>query len=687
MTERSVVDSDFMNRLTALIGENISNEEFGVSELSHEMHMSRSNLLRKVKKITGLSVNHLIREIRLKRGMDLLRTSTLNVTEVADAVGFGSPSYFIKCFRERYGYPPGEAANHPEHDPEEETISIKPAGNADKKLLLATAVVVAVAIAGILFYLRSPEGASPGLVKSIAVLPFKNDSHDSSNIYLVNGLMESTLGNLQKISDLKVVSRTTAESYRNTSLSIPEMARELGVMYFVEGSGQKIGNKILLNIQLIEGPTDRHLWAKQYRSETTDIFRLQEEVARNIADEIEAIITPEEEKLIQKRPTADPVAYDHYLKAKDLFYRGGRGDLEASLPWYRQAVEKDPDFALAYASMTMVYYYLDMFNTEKKYGLEVDNYSARAVELDPRLAESMVAKALSFVNRKEYEKAVAALEQGLEYDPHSGIVLHFLVEFYSVHVPNSSRYLEYALRKVKLDIPSRDSATTGYNYLHFANALMQSGFKDPALAYINKSLDFNPADPIARYLKTYILLAIHGDFEQTRDLLLEELGKDTTRFDLLQEVGKVYYYMGDYPTAYKYYRKFLDIRTAWKLDIFRFEDMKIGIVLEKVGKEKEARQMLEGFRKFAETDKTIYKHLGLSVYYAHTGDRQKAIGHLDLFSKEENFLYWVLLLKDEPAFDSIRDDPDFKRIVGKIEEKFWRKNREIAKMLKREGVI
>src|SRR5690606_34887147 len=137
--------------------------------------------------------------------------------------------------------------------------------------------------------------------KSIAVLPFKNDSNDSSNVYLVNGLMESTLNNLQQINGLRVVSRTSVEKYRNGTKSIPEMAEELNVSYFVEGSGQKIGDRILLNIQLIEASTDRHLWTKQYRREMRDVFGLQQEIARDIAGKIEVRITPEEAERIGKR--------------------------------------------------------------------------------------------------------------------------------------------------------------------------------------------------------------------------------------------------------------------------------------------------------------------------------------------------------------------------------------------------
>ena len=115
--------------------------------------------------------------------------------------------------------------------------------------------------------------------------------------------MESTLNNLQQIKDLRVISRTSTEKYRHVARSIPEMASELSVRYFVEGSGQKMGDQIVLNIQLIDGPNDKHLWAKQYRRETNDIFALQQEIAKDVAQEIQAIITPEEAERLEKIPT------------------------------------------------------------------------------------------------------------------------------------------------------------------------------------------------------------------------------------------------------------------------------------------------------------------------------------------------------------------------------------------------
>jgi TolB-like protein len=523
-----------------------------------------------------------------------------------------------------------------------------------------------------------------GKEKSIAVLPFKNDSNDSSNVYLINGLMESTLTNLQQIAELRVISRTTAEKYRNTSKSIPEIARELGVNYFVEGSGQKIGDRILLNIQLIDAATDRHLWSKQYRRETKEIFELQEEIARNIAAEIEVIITPEVNKRIERKPTDNLVAYDYFLKGKDLFYKGKREDLEASIPFFQKAIDEDPGFALAYATATMVFYYRDIFQAEKKHSNDVTFYAEKAMLLDPRSAESLVAKALDYTNRREYLLAVPYFEKALAMDPGNGLILHFLAEFYSVHIPNPRKHLEYALLKVRADLPGSDSATKGFNYFHLSNAFFETGFIDESLTYINRSLAYDSNGFFSRYFNVYVQYAKLEDAEKAKQALIDEWERDTTRFDIQQEVGKMCFMMRDYKEAYRYYKPFTETRKMLQLDLFKHEDLRIGITFAKMGFKTEAESLFKSFREYAENNQTMYRHFLLATYYAATGDNGKALEHMTLFSQEKNFHYAILWLDGDPLMDPIKDHPDFKKAMKEIETKFWKTHTEIELTLRKE---
>jgi TolB-like protein/AraC-like DNA-binding protein len=691
MSPAPVSDKDFLREITVLIEENIANEQFGVSELAEKMNMSRSNLLRKVKKHTDSPVNQLIREVRLKRGMELLRTTSLNVSEVSDQVGFGSVSYFIKCFREYYGYPPGEAgkrALEAEVAPKQGEVDLRPATRHwSPRLRWAMAGLVAVALVLMGYYVWRGTSAGPSIEKSIAVLPFKNDSGDSTNLYLVNGLMESTLNNLQKIRDLRVISRTSSEKYRNTAKSIPEMARELDVNYFIEGSGQKIGDRILLNIQLIEGTTDRHLWSRRYEREAKDIFALQQEIARNIADEIEAIITPEEVKQIEKIPTENLDAYNEYMEGRELLYDASSESLRKSITLFQRAIKRDPHFAHAYADAAVAYYYLDLFQINKKYGKEISEYADKALLYDEKSAESLIAKALFFMHKKEYKEAAPYLEKALEYNPNSGVVAHFLSELYNGYLPNAAKYIEYALLGVRIDGNSGDSSTVSYKYLHLANALMQAGFIDEALTYIDKSLAYKADNPYSGYLRVYILYARDEDITHTCESLVNEFQKDTTNFIMMQEIGKMYYFKRNYAEAYKYYKRYLAIIEEKQLDIFKHEHLKIGIVLQQVGQKEKGRQYIEAFERYIETDSSIYRNASLATYYCYRGNAPKAIKHLTLFSQEKDFQYWILFFTVDPVVDAVRDLPEFKKAMQQVRDRFWENHNKVRATLEEKGLL
>ena len=686
MTATSPQDREFLDQLAAKVESNIADEEFGVSELADAMNMSRSNLLRRVKKASNLSVSQLINQIRLERSMELLRNSTLNVSEVSHQVGFNSPSYFIKCFREHYGYPPGEAGKHSDVPASEIPISTAP-NSAKKYWISGAALVLLLVVAWLIF--------QPGIFqekltreKSIVVLPFKNDSGDSTNIYLINGLMEATLNNLQKIKDLRVLSRTSAEKYRDSDKSIPEIAEELKVSYLIEGSGQKIGDRIVLNIQLIEGATDKHLWSKQYRREANDIFTLQQEISKDIAERIQAIITPEEQSRIEKVLTESPKAYDSFLKGLELLNRGGDENLLQSVTYFDEAIKEDGSFAMAYACAGFAFYYYDLFRAEKVHLDQLGEYSDKAVLFDPTSGESLRAKGMYYLLKKEYSQALPFLEKGLEYNPNSSEIIGLLADFYANYLPNTAKYLEYALKGMQLEAGPADSVATSYFYLRLGNALIQTGFVDESMEYINKSLEYFSGNAYSRYVKAFISYAQTKDLRLTRSLLKAEYAKDSSRFDILQDLGKVSFYLREYDSAYLYYERFNRIREEQKLNVYVHENMIIGEVYEKVGKTEEGKQLIQSYRDYLDGDQTVYKNLGLAVYNAHNGDFDTALEHLRLFAKEDNIQVWVILfLTEDPAMDKFKKDPEFQKIWAGVEKKFWDNNKQIREQLEEEELL
>lgn len=789
MQDPNLIRNDFLSAATKIVVDNMADERFGVSELAAETGMSRSNLLRKIKKLTGLSVSQFIRQLRLKEAMDMLRKENVTVSEVSYAVGFGSTSYFIKCFHDYYGHPPGAVSNDdfdegdtvaPESFAGEKgteqgsfmrfwnelkrrkvikviiiyaTISfiilqvldilieplflpqwvmtlvivllgigfpiaaifswifdLTPAGfevtqaidreglqskvNTNQKKGIWSNILIGMLLiaVGILAYPKIFDSKDPGnaltLEKSIAVLPFKNNSNDSANIYIVNGVMESVLNNLQQIEDLRVISRTSVEKYRNNPVSIPEISKELNVSYFVEGSGQKIGDEILLNIQLIDAASDRRLWTQQYKRDAKDIFSLQQEVAKNIADRIEVTLSPEEIARIEKIPTKDLTAYDFFLRGRDLFFEGSRESLIESIPYFKKAIEHDNEFALAYADIAIAYFFLDAAQAEKSYSEQIREYADQALSIDSKSPQSLVSKAVYYMNIEEYEMAVPYLEKALKYNPNEAFVINTLSDFYARFMPDTEKYLEYALKGIKLNIAANDSVTSSFIYLHLSNAFVQTGFVRESERYINESLTYYPENLYAEYLKAYVIYAKNKNLQETKELLIETYNKDLSRLDILQEIGKICYYMRDFQESYNYYNKFNELKAAQQLDIYPAEDAKIGVVYEKMGFREEAEVYFTKYLEYAKQDDSLYKELTLAMYYAYTNDTKLALEHLEMFSEEDNYHYWtILFLEIDPLVDNVKDLPEFRQIVAKIKTKFWKNHAQIKQSLETKGLL
>jgi len=680
----------FLQKLVAIIQDNLEDEHFGVTELAEALNMSRSNLLRKIKQETGESVSVFIRNVRLQNALTLLKDSDLTVSEISFRVGFSSTSYFTKCFKELYGHTPGDSAKINIETDLNEASNPNPVKRLGSKrsILVGIGILSIAALALLLIFYQKSNAPSKQLAKSVAVLPFKNDSPDSSNVYFMNGLMEAILDNFQKIEDLKVTSRTTSEKYRNNLKTIPELSKELNVNYFVEGSGQKIGNEIVLTIQLIEAPSDKHLWSKRYKRELKDVFELQADVAKSIASEINAIITPQEQERIEKVPTNNLVAYDYYLKGLTLLNDETGNGLEEGIVQFKKAIQEDGEFTNAYAYIAISYYYLDLFRQEKQHTEEIKNYADKAMLLDADLGESLIAKSLYFMQIKDYPKAEESLLEVLEYYPNVAWIHNFLSDIYAYMLPNTKKYLIHALQGIDVAVSDKDSVSTSITYLHLSNALAQTGFLDEAEKYIKKSKAYNPQNHYSKYLHEYIKLGQHNDLRQTKSALIEIFKEDTTKIDVISEVAKVCYTLKDYEEAWFYYEKLISIRSALQLDIYHNEDLKIAFTLEQLGKKVDAKIYYESYLAFAENDQSIYEDLSMAAYYAAKGDIEKGINGLKEFSKQDNYQYWfVLFLDKDPILLQMQDHPDFQETIQKIRSKFWDNHEEIKKMLVDEDIV
>ena len=288
------VGNMFLEKLKKEVDDNLTNDQFSVEELARNIGMSRSQLHRKLSTATGQSVSQFIREYRLQRGMELLKEGELSAAQVADQIGFGSATYFNKCFNEYYGFPPGEVKNRMTESPEDPKV-LEPTGIPAKPfrkktlyLRLLAGVLLCLLIGAIYLNSRNRSQVANRDDKSIAILPFKNLSEDQRTEYFSEGVIEAIRTGLAQVAELRVISRTSVEQYRESAKPAREIARELGVAALLEGSIQRDNNKVRIDVRLVDGITEGQIWAKSYDRELQDVFAIQSEIAQSVANELNA---------------------------------------------------------------------------------------------------------------------------------------------------------------------------------------------------------------------------------------------------------------------------------------------------------------------------------------------------------------------------------------------------------------
>src|SRR5438128_1254828 len=295
--------------------------------------------------------------------------------------------------------------------------------------LLALAVVVAGIAMFSRYRVRSTLAAPE---KSIAVLPFENRSDDKANAYFAEGIQEEILTRLAKIADLKVISRTSTQHYKSTPENLPEIARQLGVAHVLEGSVQKSGDAVRVNVQLIKATTDSHLWADTFDRKLTDIFSVESEVAKAVADQLRAKLTGHEEREIAAKPTDNPEAYDAYLRglAYTLKTLPTSANALGAQKYFKEAVRLDPKFALSWAQLSIVdarNYLTQSLQPTVALCEEARHAAETALTLQPNLGEAVFAKGYyHYACLKDYDTAVRYFEQALQLIPNTSQIADWL---------------------------------------------------------------------------------------------------------------------------------------------------------------------------------------------------------------------------------------------------------------------
>src|ERR1700756_4512593 len=306
-----------------------------------------------------------------------------------------------------------------------EVADAMPAAAGQKKHLWIFVIVIGAAISVALFFLgrytagngtpRQSEAAAVS-AKSIAVLPFDNLSRDPDNAFFAEGVQDEILTRLAKVADLKVIARTSTQKFKSVPADLREVAKQLDVANILEGSVQKVNDQVRVNVQLINALTNAHLWAEIYDRKLTDIFAVESDVAKTIADTLQAKLTGAEKQMMASQPTTDTTAYELYHKGRSLWGKRTGDNIPKAIAFYQQAIARDPNYALAYAGLSSAYILSPFYADANRLAMsaKAKRGALKALQPDPNLAEAHAAlgKVLFFGEidlagaAREYKRAI-----------------------------------------------------------------------------------------------------------------------------------------------------------------------------------------------------------------------------------------------------------------------------------------
>lgn len=396
-----------------------------------------------------------------------------------------------------------------------------------RKIVAITVALGVIASALFLFQLywaksnTGSRGANAAISqKSIAVLPFENLSDDKQNSFFTDGVQDEILTNLARVADLKVISRTSVMQYKSAATrNLREIGQSLGVAHVLEGSVQRIANKVRVNAQLIDARNDAHLWAQTYDRDLADVFAIQSEIAETIAEQLQAHLSDNEKAEISKPPTKDPVAYDLYLRARQLDDLVNNPNAKESLlqgiSLLEEAVRRDPRFLRAYCLLCEIHldlYWAGFDHTDQR--REMARLALKnAEEIQPDAGEVLWMKGeYAYHGFRDYDRALAELNRAKELLPNEAriYVLAGAIDRRTARFPEAEANFK---RAVELD-------PRNFVVLIEAASTYQGRRRYPeAKSLYEKALAISPNDPFARYLLGFNSFAQTGDAAEWRKLL------------------------------------------------------------------------------------------------------------------------------------------------------------------------
>src|SRR6476620_9530224 len=490
--------------------------------------------------------------------------------------------------------------------------------------IVALTIVLAVVATGLLIFqlIRARSTPPPAATisnKSIAVMPFDNLSGDPQNAYFSEGVQDEILTRLAKIAELKVISRTSTQRFKSSPNDLRQIAQQRGVANILEGSVQKANDQVRVNVQLINALTDAHLWAETYDRKLTDIFAVESDIAKTIADTLQAKLTGSEKIAIAKKPTENPEAYELYLKGRFFWNKRTAADLRKAIDYFNQAIEKDPNYALAYAAVAQSWKLLPAFNgcAPNDCFPQAEAAAKKALALDDTSSTAHAALAsLKGLNGFDYPGAIAEYERTLQLNPNDATARQWFANDTLANVGQTEREIGELKHAVELDPLSLViNSNLGVAYIH-ARRL------DEAIAQLRKTVELDGAFYYARY-----------------------------------NLGLALELKGAIPEAIAEYQKTVSISD---------DPVPLGMLGRLYalhGRKEEAQKILQQLRQ--KRGERYTQAYCLALFYVGLGDRNEALNWLEQGYREHDG-FNIGPIRIDPLLAPLHGDPRFEALAEKI---------------------
>ena len=462
--------------------------------------------------------------------------------------------------------------------------------------------------------------------KSIAVLPFVNMSADKDNEYFSDGVSEEILNALSKVDDLKVAGRTSSFFFKGKNESLTSIGKQLGVAHVLEGSVRKQGGKVRITAQLIRANDGFHLWSESYDGDLKDVFALQESIAQAITAQLQVILQGDQKSRLVKTGTANADAYQAYLQGRYHWNKRTPEEFEKAIVFFKQAIEKDPNYALAYSGLADTYNLFPNFGDFKRkdYAPQAKGAALKALELDPNLAEAHASLGeIIFYYDYDWAGAEKEFRRAIELNP------------------------KYA---------------TAHQW--YAELLSYKGKHDEALKYARTALELEPFSLIInREMVGWLIYARRFDEALMQNRKLNELFPDEAGFN--SQNGAIYGLQGKYPQAVEATLTYAKTRK----DLTPEDIQKAREAFEKGGWDYFSK-VIEEFRladlanKQTKNKNVYIRAMDYAYAYNYGKDKDKTIEYLNKAYDERS--HRLLQLRVDPRWDYLQDDPRFQALVRKV---------------------